>query len=214
MIEPLDPRTARQEPTLDFIRENEPALAPIADWSVVRFDKRQQMAAPAYMRYNMSRRSGRAEALLKANSDATFRRVMGTFGMDNPGISVVMGFKKGKCAAFLCIDRIPDDMRANLGTGEGIEDGEAFAETMNVLSVLCGVPCSVIFSLDNWSPGSPYDTEIKWYQLPWNTARSLGWLDSTKTKELQEFVVFIQPNDIGDDEYGEDDEDDEDTEEV
>lgn len=208
MIEPLDPRTPRTEPALDYIRSTEPELAPIHDWAVVRFDKRQQMTTPAYMRYNMSRRAGKAEAILKAHCDAIFRRVMGTFGMDNPGVSIVMGFKNGKCAAFLCIDRIPDDMRANLGTGEGIEDGDAFADTMNVLSVLCGVPCSVVFSLDGWTPGKSYDTEIKWYQMPWNTARSLGWLDSTKTKELQEFVIFVQPNDIDDGEDGEDGETD------
>ena len=206
MIDFLDSRTVREEPTQEYIRANERGFDDTPDWPSFRVDKRQRMSDAAYMRYNMSRRAGKAEAVLEATYDSPlFRRVMGTFGINNPGISIIMGFKNGKCAAFLCIDRLPDNFKANLATGEGWEDGRPFVETMNTMSVLGEIPCYVIFSLDGWAPGAGHDDEIIWYEMPWPLARSLGYLDSRKTIDLRETVTWEQGSDLDDDEFDLDD---------
>jgi len=206
MVEFLDVRISREEPTQDYIRNTEPELSKIPDWSVVRFDSRQWGCDGNYMKYNLSRRAGKAEAIVCANYNAPLiRRVMGTVGINNPGVSIIMGFKNGRCAAYLCVDRLPDNGRADFGTGDGMQDGESFIETMNVLSTLGNVPCFVVFSLDSWAPGKDFDDYITWYEAPWTIARALGRLDSRKTKELQELVIFRQESEVPNSEDLEDD---------
>jgi hypothetical protein len=206
MIENADgtPNFNQDEPiTADMAPELEDCLKITNGGEKRKFDNDR-----AYCKFNMNRRAGKAElAVQTIANELQLLRFSGKCGINWPTESLVIGFGRGASSIFMCIDRICDHGSADFGDGTGIRNGEVYAKLMNRMCVEGGCKGFVVFSIDNWIPGRGYDETVTWYCVPWILARSLGRIDSERTKELAEFIVDVEEKFFDDEVEDEDDDD-------